>query len=127
MWGSTPELMGGGRCRMLRLRGVRSAVGLGIGAGVEGRRCCPLASAGMKHSLPAGRFPERSKSKKACQTQRLVLRVDLLPGCGMWIYFPGHVTSITPGVCRALGAGWVKSPLTQMDRRAGPTGRTGGT
>lgn len=47
MWGSTPELMGGGRCRMLRLRGVRSAVGLGIGAGVEGRRCCPLASAGM--------------------------------------------------------------------------------
>lgn len=127
MWGSTPELMGGGRCRMLRLRGVRSAVGLGIGAGVEGRRCCPLASAGMKRSLPAGRFPERSKSKKACQTQRLVLRVDLLPGCGMWIYFPGHVTSITPGVCRALGAGWVQSPLTQMDRRAGPTRRTGGT
>nr|KAF6447408.1 hypothetical protein HJG63_011869 [Rousettus aegyptiacus] len=43
----------------------------------------------------------------------------------MWIYFPGHVTSITPGVCRALGAGWVQSPLTQMDRRAGPTGQDG--
>lgn len=52
MWGSTPELMGDGRCWMLRLCGVRPAVSLGIGEGERDAAVIPLADAEMKRSLP---------------------------------------------------------------------------